>query len=270
MRSATPTTSCASAPRPFAPPSHRCTVRQRRPVRRTACFVALARRRLGVSACRWQFYFAYCEGAFDCRYIHDYQIVWQRGESDTACSAALLHRAAPQLAAGGRNTSSADDAPGLLGSSAVTWALFGVYCVLAGIVIARQPRMLVAALTFAVGQCLQLVRLHKLRAFDHRAYKRRRCQRALDPVQCDRGAAAGDATLHTPRAAGIRTAAACGPARVERGLRRGLHRGARGSLGLQPPGVQQQLGAGAAAQRPCQWPILAGAAPFASEPACAR
>lgn len=35
-----------------------------------------------------RFYFAYCEGAFDAKYIHDYHILWVKDEAACAALAA--------------------------------------------------------------------------------------------------------------------------------------------------------------------------------------
>lgn len=43
---------------------------------------------------RRRFYFAYCEAAFDARYIHDLQVVWVKGDAPPA--------AAPAGGAGGK------------------------------------------------------------------------------------------------------------------------------------------------------------------------
>lgn len=110
---------------------------------------------------RWEFYFAYCEAAFDCSYIQNYQIIWQCSSSPHLLGRlhrsslpsspqklkALMHRSSER----GVDASVAKSYPSV---GVVTWALFGVYCVLAGIVIARQPYMLVAVLAFGIGQGL--------------------------------------------------------------------------------------------------------------------
>jgi hypothetical protein len=126
---------------------------------------------------RWEFYFAYCEAAFDCGYIKDHQIVWQ-ATHDALPNPSTLHKlaaaasfntaASPQaLSSNSRQGSaaSAEKLPGLeplgsgrLSGGALTWALFSVYCLLGGAVIARQPYMLAAVLTFALGQGLTRVR----------------------------------------------------------------------------------------------------------------
>lgn len=36
---------------------------------------------------KYQFYFAYCEAAFDARYIHDYHLVWRKGEANSQVEA---------------------------------------------------------------------------------------------------------------------------------------------------------------------------------------
>jgi hypothetical protein len=113
---------------------------------------------------RWEFYFAYCEAAFDCGYIQDYQIIWQGSPSPSLGS---QHRSSsassPQKLKALMRSSSKCNVDGTVLKSypsdgIVTWALFGVYCVLAGIVIARQPYMLVAALAFGLGQAFSHVR----------------------------------------------------------------------------------------------------------------
>ena len=104
--------------------------------------------------CRWEFYFAYCEAAFDCNYIRDLQIVWERSAAASSnrhlapshAEQVLLSRTCRANKAGSRMTAS------------TTVALGAVYCVLAALVIARQPRMLAALLAFLLAQGLQQVR----------------------------------------------------------------------------------------------------------------
>jgi hypothetical protein len=118
--------------------------------------------------CRWEFYFAYCEAAFDARYLQDYQMVWQRIAEPHAQPAlpARLEAVSSQrqLPAQQQGVDATTDAPGALtlprlSPAAITAALFALYCLLAGVVIARQPRMLLALLSFAGGQATLKVRL---------------------------------------------------------------------------------------------------------------
>jgi cyclopropane fatty-acyl-phospholipid synthase-like methyltransferase len=105
---------------------------------------------------KWEFYFAYCEAAFDCSYIHDYQIVWRRVESPTRTddsgaleSSALRGNTAPVHLScavkrkaddtAGKSINRDVQAPGhpswqYLGSSRIG-SFFGVYCMVAGILI---------------------------------------------------------------------------------------------------------------------------------------
>ena len=106
--------------------------------------------------CRWEFYFAYCEAAFDSGYISNYQITWQRTHDASLPGLASCKLAEPpdnqdtSLDAGAEVNSSCKTRQESFG--ATTWALFSLYCVLGGVVIARQPYMLAAVLMFAVGQ----------------------------------------------------------------------------------------------------------------------
>ena len=50
-------------------------------------------------------------------------------------------------------------------ANTITTALFAVYCVLAGVVVARQPRMLLALLSFAAGQAALKVGLRTAHAW---------------------------------------------------------------------------------------------------------
>lgn len=112
---------------------------------------------------RWEFYFAYCEAAFDSRYLQDYQIVWQRSEDCTQHHQAFWRSALsanrPKL--WDRGDSDAVNNPAQapqLSSDLITMALFAVYCILGGVVVARQPRMLLALITFILGQASLKVR----------------------------------------------------------------------------------------------------------------
>lgn len=110
------------------------------------------------AGCRFEFYFAYCEAAFDSRYLQDYQIVWQRVAAPHAqpplkrrlqalSSQKQLPYNVPQTDPLERDTLLPK-----LSAGTITSALFAVYCVLAGVVVARQPRMLMALVSFGAGQ----------------------------------------------------------------------------------------------------------------------
>lgn len=121
--------------------------------------------------CRFEFYFAYCEAAFDCRYLQDYQILWQRIETPHPQPSLQqrLHATSSQkyLPCETEQTDLPEKEERSPGVSAdhITSALFAVYCVLAGIVVARQPRMLLALISFAAGQVA-----HKARSFTFRQF----------------------------------------------------------------------------------------------------
>lgn len=112
---------------------------------------------------RWEFYFAYCEAAFDSRYLQDYQIMWQRSHrllqqpqspqqiSPTTGRAMLFD-------GGDIKTVNSSARFSQTSSDAITMALFAVYCILGGVVVARQPRMLLALITFILGQASMKVR----------------------------------------------------------------------------------------------------------------
>jgi hypothetical protein len=124
--------------------------------------------------CRWEFYFAYCEAAFDCSYIQNYQITWQRLPDPTPPHELKAVQSTDEndvWASKGCETEcdSDPDTGGGSASGALTWALFSVYCILGGAIIARQPFMLAAVLTFGLGQGITWVRapLFLLRAGNH-------------------------------------------------------------------------------------------------------
>ena len=111
-----------------------------------------------MAGCRFEFYFAYCEAAFDSRYLQDYQIVWQRVAAPHAqpplkqrLQAVSSHKQLPcePLQTGPGETQTLLPQ---LSADLITSGLFAMYCVLAGIVVARQPRMLMALVSFAAGQ----------------------------------------------------------------------------------------------------------------------
>jgi hypothetical protein len=108
--------------------------------------------------CRFEFYFAYCEAAFDSRYLQDYQIVWQRVEAPHAqppLKQRLQAISSPKyqpLEADEREVPDRESRRQKLCADAITTGLFALYCVLAGVVVARQPRMLMALVSFAAGQ----------------------------------------------------------------------------------------------------------------------
>lgn len=114
--------------------------------------------------CRWEFYFAYCEAAFDRRYLQDYQIVWQR-MAETHVPPVLQQFTASASfikTSGNGDLDTAAAATAQFSADIITMALFAVYCVLGGVVVARQPRMLLALITFVLGQasvkvCLPLM-----------------------------------------------------------------------------------------------------------------
>eukprot|EP00892_Ulva_mutabilis_P006654 jgi/Ulvmu1/4360/UM002_0085.1 len=106
---------------------------------------------------KWEFYFAYCEAAFDSHYLQDYQIVWHC-VPEAAQQPLLSHQpgssACLRHVSNGRVVDTADsvvNAP-QISSDTVTMALFAVYCILGGVAVARQPRMLLALITFVLGQ----------------------------------------------------------------------------------------------------------------------
>lgn len=113
---------------------------------------------LNVARCRFEFYFAYCEAAFDSRYLQDYQIVWQRvGAPHTQPSLKQRLQAVSSqkyLSCEAEKTETPEKESRLpkLSADTITSALFALYCVLAGVVVARQPRMLMALVSFAAGQ----------------------------------------------------------------------------------------------------------------------
>lgn len=113
--------------------------------------------------CRWQFYFAYCEAAFDSRYLQDYQIVWQRSTEaarhNQASQRSAVSATRPKLLDCGDTDAVSNPAQASqLSSDPITMALFAVYCILGGVVVARQPRMLLALFTFILGQASMKVR----------------------------------------------------------------------------------------------------------------
>jgi hypothetical protein len=120
--------------------------------------------------CRFEFYFAYCEAAFDSRYLQDYQIVWQRVGAPHL-QPPLKRRL--QAVCSPRHSPCEDEECEVpdkesrvpkLRADTITTALFALYCVLAGVVVARQPRMLMALVSFAAGQISLKVTICIIRA----------------------------------------------------------------------------------------------------------
>lgn len=110
-----------------------------------------------VNLSRWEFYFAYCEAAFDSRYLQDYQIVWQRLTEPSQESSAVQTTCSIPGKAQPNNMDMIRDDQVIsvywqLPADAIAMALFAVYCILGGVVVARQPRMLLALVTFILGQ----------------------------------------------------------------------------------------------------------------------
>jgi len=91
---------------------------------------------------KWRFYFAYCEAAFDARYIHDYQIAFVKAAEKEAGGG-------PSGSGGGGAAAAAPLPPPLPASPVVPQALLAVYCFLAGLVVGSRPALWAAPLAAA-------------------------------------------------------------------------------------------------------------------------
>jgi len=99
---------------------------------------------------KWRFYFAYCEAAFDARYIHDYQISFVKeagsagggGASGSSEASATTRATPPALLA---------PPPAHPPSPLVPQALLAAYCFLAGLAVGSRPALWAAPL--AAGAC---------------------------------------------------------------------------------------------------------------------
>ncbi|GFR51020.1 hypothetical protein Agub_g13347 [Astrephomene gubernaculifera] len=100
---------------------------------------------------KYRFYFAYCEAAFDARYIHNYHILLVKDAThgSAAASAAAAAVAAPgRMSASGMApaallsvSSSASSLVQELPSDPITQALMALYFFLAGLMVSRHPHM---------------------------------------------------------------------------------------------------------------------------------
>jgi cyclopropane-fatty-acyl-phospholipid synthase len=99
---------------------------------------------------KWEFYFAYCEAAFDCSYIHNYQIVWRCEDVPDEGRPNINSKMASKLNLSvfkGAIAKGSFQVPGCsswqsLGTSRISGSIFGIYCVLAGILIGHACLLL--------------------------------------------------------------------------------------------------------------------------------
>ncbi|KAI8475498.1 MAG: cyclopropane fatty acid synthase [Monoraphidium minutum] len=99
---------------------------------------------------KYQFYFAYCEAAFDAKYIHDYHVTWVKGGADAAGGAA-------GAAAGGSAAAAAAGSAALaavrqeLPSDPITQALLAFYFFLAGLLVRGHPYLWIMPVAFTAA-----------------------------------------------------------------------------------------------------------------------
>ncbi|PRW60674.1 cyclopropane-fatty-acyl-phospholipid synthase [Chlorella sorokiniana] len=116
---------------------------------------------------KYRFYFAYCEAAFDAKYIHTYQVTWVKDKEPTL-TAADLQRSI-DMSKGIHAPGGSIDCPGGLkvaptGSDPVNQVLLCLYCFLAGVAVSTGRLLWLlplataaaAALHWAAGAASQL------------------------------------------------------------------------------------------------------------------
>jgi hypothetical protein len=122
---------------------------------------------------KYHFYFAYCEAAFDARYIHDFHVTWVKSQTSTgtgtststpttsapAVTTTAAAAAAAAAAAGGGSVASTaalgDRVKQELPSDPVTQLLLALYFFLAGLLVQRHPHLYLMPLASTAAAMLQ-------------------------------------------------------------------------------------------------------------------
>jgi hypothetical protein len=113
---------------------------------------------------KYHFYFAYCEAAFDARYIHDFHVTWVKGAAAKPLASSTSAMAPTAAAAAATSTAPAATVPaGALGerlkeqlpSDPVTQVLLAVYFFLAGLLVQRHPFLWIMPLVSIAAVLLQ-------------------------------------------------------------------------------------------------------------------
>lgn len=113
---------------------------------------------------KYDFYFAYCEAAFDAKYIHDFHVTWEKCPAAAAASHAgtvARARAMAAVAVGDVAGSSVawvkQELQQQLPSDSITQVLLAVYFLLAGMIVQRQPILWVMPITSTLFAALHSI-----------------------------------------------------------------------------------------------------------------
>ncbi|GBF87498.1 cyclopropane fatty acid synthase [Raphidocelis subcapitata] len=98
---------------------------------------------------KYQFYFAYCEAAFDAKYIHDYHVTWVKdGAAAVGAAGPSSSAASGGAAVGGAAAALGEAVRQELPSDPITQALLAFFFFLAGMLVRGHPLLWIPPLAF--------------------------------------------------------------------------------------------------------------------------